>query len=60
MGIYVNNCLEWSLTEQAGSAYEYIIVPLYSGMGINSIKYVVNFVPLSVILVSNKEYRIVY
>eukprot|EP00898_Chlorokybus_atmophyticus_P002686 jgi/Chlat1/3418/Chrsp23S03748 len=52
VGLYLQNCAEWVLAEQACNAYSMVSVPLYDTLGPDVVKYICNHAELSAVICS--------
>lgn len=54
IGLYSKNRMEWTITDLAGSAYGYTLVPLYDTLGPDSLKYILTQTDLKTVVGSNE------
>ena len=40
LGIFAKNCIHWGITEQACNAFNFVVVPVYETLGMDSVEYI--------------------
>ena len=55
MGIYMKNCSDWIIVQQACFALNIVTVPLYDTLGASSVEFIVNQTSMRCVVCSQKE-----
>ena len=55
MGLYMKNCSDWIIAQQACFALNIVTVPLYDTLGPSSVEFILNQTAMRCVVCSNKE-----